>query len=180
MHSQGATYGVTRATYDIDIVVDLASLQIEALLKAFPPPRYYADSEQIRESIRLGILFNIIDTSAGDKVDLIPLTMKPGYSFALKNRVRRQFPYSDESDAEAWFAKPEDVIIGKLMAWREGKSVKHEMDIRDILIAVQSGDDLEMSQNFDFSYITQWIVTSGREVESFWIYLQNLVKLHTE
>ncbi len=58
----GVTYGVTRTTYDVDIVVDLKFHQIEALAEAFPTPRYYADSHQIRESIRLGILSNIIDT----------------------------------------------------------------------------------------------------------------------
>lgn len=174
----GATYGTTRATYDVDIVVDLNPLQIEEFVKKFPPPRYYADPQQIRESIQLGILFNLIDTSIGDKVDLIPLTMKPGYSFALNNRVRRRYPYDAQGDAEAWFAKPEDVIIGKLMAWAEGKSVKHEMDIRDILVAVLMGDDPEISQNFDFSYITQWTVAFDREVESFWLYLQNLANLH--
>ncbi|MCB0061018.1 MAG: hypothetical protein KDE19_02840, partial [Caldilineaceae bacterium] len=81
----GATYGITRITYDVDMVVDLKDSQIEAFVKEFPPPQYYADSEQIKESIRLGILFNIIDSSAGNKVDLIPLTMEPGYTFALMN-----------------------------------------------------------------------------------------------
>jgi hypothetical protein len=50
---------VTRATYDVDIVVDLSEQHIAALVKAFPLPRYYADPEQMRSSIKLGILFNI-------------------------------------------------------------------------------------------------------------------------
>ena len=38
-----AACGSTRATYDIDIVVDLQENHIEALIKRYPPPRYYAD-----------------------------------------------------------------------------------------------------------------------------------------
>ena len=75
--------------------------------------------------------------------------------------------------------EPEDVIIGKLMAWHEGKSYKHETDIRDMLISVHLGDDPEISQNFDMDYITEWTRTAGGELESFWIYLQNLTDLHT-
>ena len=39
----GTVYGVTRVTYDIDIVVNLNDAHIEALAEAYPPPRYYAD-----------------------------------------------------------------------------------------------------------------------------------------
>ena len=35
-------YGITRATYDIDIVVDLKEQHIIALVAAYPAPRYYA------------------------------------------------------------------------------------------------------------------------------------------
>ncbi len=68
-----AQYGTTRATYDIDIVVDLSEEHIEALAEAYPPPRYYADPVQMRDSIRMGIMFNIIDTSRGEKADLSPI-----------------------------------------------------------------------------------------------------------
>ncbi len=106
--------------------------------------------------------------------------MEPGYGFALANRIRRRIPFSDDGSAEAWFAKPEDVIIGKLMAWQEGKSFKHEVDIRDILISITLGDDPNISINFDLTYISEWTKSVGGEIEQFWIYLQTLAKLHTE
>jgi hypothetical protein len=52
----GTSYGINRATYDVDIVVDLSEEHIEALTKAYPPPRYYADPYQMRESIIRDIL----------------------------------------------------------------------------------------------------------------------------
>lgn len=173
----GIAYGVTRATFDVDIVVDLKETQIDAFADAYPPPRFYADRMQMRDSIHWGILFNIIDTSAGRKVDLIPLTMKPGYDFALTNRIRRNVPTTDGNSFPAWFAKPEDVIIGKLMAWREGGSFKHESDIRDILISVRLGEDQEISEQFDFLYVDNWTRKLGQNVEQLWQQLKELAQI---
>jgi len=163
----GVSYGVTRATFDVDIVVDLNERHIAALVKAFPLPRYYADSEQMRSSIKLGLLFNIIDTTMGRKVDLIPLTMKPGYGWALERRIRRRFMTATDEPFEAWCARPEDVVVGKLMAWKEGRSTKHEWDIRDILAAARLGED-ELSRKFDFEYVNGWAGRLGPEVEQAW------------
>lgn len=164
----GASYGVTRATFDVDIVVDLDGRHIAALVEAFPSPRYYADPEQMRDSIQLGILFNIIDATEGRKVDLIPLTMKPGYAWALDRRVRRSFLARSGATFEAWCARPEDVIVGKLMAWQEGRSTKHEWDIRDILTAVRLGDDPDVSRAFDFEYVNGWARRLGPDAEREW------------
>jgi len=163
----GASYGVTRATFDVDMVVDLNEQRIAALVEAFPLPRYYADPEQMRSSIKMGILFNIIDTTEGRKVDLIPLTMKPGYGWALERRVRRSFLTRSGGLFEAWCARPEDVVVGKLMAWKEGRSTKHEWDIRDILAAARLGED-ELSREFDLEYVDDWARRLGPDVELEW------------
>jgi hypothetical protein len=162
----GQAYGVTRLTVDVDIAVELNEKHIQALASAYPLPRFYADPQQMRDSIRLGIPFNIIDSSEGRKVDLIPLTMKPGYDFALKNRVRRQV--SAKEPFEAWFARPDNVVVGKLMAWKEGQSFKHEQDIRDILVAVRSGEDSELTALFDFDYVERWAKQLGSQVLELW------------
>lgn len=176
----GSSYGITRVTLDVDIVVDLNEEHIHALVAAYPPPRFYADPDQMRDSIRAGILFNIIDTSEARKVDLIPLTMKPGYNFALANRIRREISTRQGHTFQAWFAQPEDVIVGKLMAWREGRSFKHESDIRDILMAVKLGDDPELSASFDSAYIDRWAHELDQDVETFWQNLKQLVNLDDE
>ena len=127
-------YGVQRTTYDIDVVVDLDEQQIQALAAAYPPPRYYADSEQMRESIRFGTLFYIIATSYGDKADLVPLRNEPQQRSAFRRRIRQPLELPDGQTVEIWCARPEDVIIGKLSAWAEGGSRKHESDILQMLI----------------------------------------------
>ena len=163
----GMSYGMTRLTADLDIVVEMNEEQVEALAAAYPAPRFYADPHQMRESIRLGIMFNIIDTTAGRKVDLIPTTMEPGYGFVLKRRIRRSIQWRGQA-FEAWFAHPEDVIVGKLMAWKEGRSFKHEQDIRDILVAVRLNEEPEWTSNFDFEYIDRWATRLGQDVVHLW------------
>ena len=61
----GLAFGINRITFDIDILVDLRENDIAALAARFPLPRYYADPEMMRNSIRLGIMFNLIDTAEG-------------------------------------------------------------------------------------------------------------------
>ena len=65
----GTVYGITRVTYDIDIVVELMDEHADALSASYPLPRYYADPVMIRNSIEMGIMFNIIDTTRGEKAD---------------------------------------------------------------------------------------------------------------
>jgi hypothetical protein len=51
-----------RVTFDVDIIVDLREQDFEPLARHFPSPRYYADPEMMRNSVRDGIMFNIIDS----------------------------------------------------------------------------------------------------------------------
>jgi hypothetical protein len=176
----GTSYGIARTTFDIDIVVHLIGKQIEELAAAYPSPRYYADPQQMRNSILWGIMFNIIDSSAGRKVDLIPLTMEPGYAFALAGRIRRNATAPDGGAFPAWFARPEDVIAGKLMAWREGRSHKHEADIRDMLVAIYLGEDPEITAMFDFDYADAWAESLGEEVQQFWQNLKEIARADAE
>lgn len=61
-------YGINRSTHDIDIVVDMEEPHIQALAAAFPLPRYYADPYRMREAMRNGSNFNIIDVELGQKL----------------------------------------------------------------------------------------------------------------
>lgn len=125
----GYPFGITRATYDIDILVDLREQDFEALSQKFPLPRYYADPEMMRNSVQMGIMFNIIDTNEGIKADLVPLKREPDYQLAFDRRIRREFVDPFGNQFEAWVAQPTDIIIGKLYAWDEGRSNKHPNDI---------------------------------------------------
>ena len=162
-------FGLRRATFDVDIIVDLREPHFDALARRFPPPRYYADPEQMRSSTEMGIMFNIIDTTLGAKADLVPLTREPEYRRAFARRIRRPFADEDRTEFAAWCARPEDIIVGKMMAWQEGRSDKHPSDIREILAFALS--DLS-DEPLDLGYVSLWAARLGPDVAQLWDRLQ--------
>jgi hypothetical protein len=161
-------YGITRTTFDIDIVVDLKEPHIHALAEAYPPPRYYADPEQMRSSARMGISFNIIDGKRGEKADLSPLTRDSRYRDAFGRRIRLQIKWADEEPFEAWCARPDDVIYGKFLAWDEGRSRKHESDIYDMLVFRYLQADPTLAATFDEAYLDAQARALGPDVVELW------------
>ena len=159
-------YGITRATFDIDIVIDLGEKDIQALAKAYPLPRYYADPHQMRNAMKIGSLFNIIDSTLGEKADLFPVTMDLRYKPAFENRIRRRVEMLGREPFSVWAARPEDVIIGKLMAWDEGRSERHPADIYEMMIFHHLGGDTDL--DFDMAYVTTRVEEIGDEAADLW------------
>jgi hypothetical protein len=161
-------YGINRMTFDIDIVVDLKEAHILALATAYPAPRYYADPEQMRSSIRMGISFNIIDGKRGEKADLSPLTRDSRYRQAFGRRIRYEIKWPGEASFMAWCARPDDVIYGKFLAWDEGRSRKHETDIYDMLVFQYLEADPMLADTFDEAYLDVQAQALGPDVAELW------------
>jgi hypothetical protein len=161
----GTIYGITRATHDIDIIVDLRETDYKALSQKFPLPRYYADPEMIKNSVEMGIMFNIIDSSEGIKADLVPLKREPDYQLAFDRRIRETFTDENDEPFEAWVAQPTDIIIGKLQAWNEGRSNKHPDDIFAILYFYLRGFS---NHQVDTEEITKQAARIGTETLVMW------------
>ena len=161
----GSAFGITRSTFDVDMLVNLQERHFDALAHRFPPPRYYADPEQMRSSTRLGIMFNIIDMNQGVKADLVPLSGSLGYREAFARRTRRTFRDESGNEFEAWCARSGDIILGKLMAWQEGRSAKHPADIREMLVFILSGLS---DEKLDLHYIARLVAQLGTEVADLW------------
>jgi len=162
----GTIFGITRATHDIDIIVDLREKDFEALSQKFPLPRYYADPEMIKNSVEMGIMFNIIDSSEGIKADLVPLKREPEYQLAFNRRIRETFTDENEEPFEAWVAQPTDIIIGKLQAWNEGRSNKHPDDIFAILFFCLRGFS---SYQVDIEEVAEQAARIGPETLDIWL-----------
>lgn len=161
----GYPFGITRVTFDIDILVDLHEKDFEALSQKFPLPRYYADPEMIKNSVQMGIMFNIIDTGEGIKADLVPLKREPAYHLAFERRVRREFIDPTGNSFTAWVAQPSDIIIGKLNAWNEGRSDKHPKDIYAMLVFDLSGSS---DVSIDYDLVIEEASRIGREALEMW------------
>lgn len=159
-------YGITRATFDIDIVVNMEEMHIQALSNAYPLPRYYADLYQMRNVMQIGSSFNIIDSTRGEKADLFPLTMDLRYKPAFDNRIRRVVDLPDRESFSVWAARPEDVIVGKLMAWDEGRSNRHTSDIYEMMVFHYLGEGTDLA--FDAAYIMERAQGIGYEAADLW------------
>ena len=161
----GYAFGLTRVTLDIDILVDLKEEHISALADRFPLPRYYADPEMMRNSTRIGIIFNLIDTQEGVKADLVPLTREQECLAAFERRTRRSFKDLTGATFEVWCAQPTDIIIGKLKAWTEGRSNKHPQDIYTLIVFYLSGlSDVPI----DILAVTTQAAKTGEDTLTLW------------
>ena len=171
----GTVYGITRVTFDIDIVADLSDEHIDQLVDAYPPPRYYADPVQMRKAIEQGILFNIIDGGRGEKADLVPLTMASGYREAFQRRIRQRVEIPGGDSFDVWCARPEDIILGKLIAWSEGRSRKHETDILEMLVFHYDASSME----FDERYVDNRVGALGDDTVALWTAIKRVARKET-
>lgn len=167
-------YGITRTTFDIDIVVNMEETDIQALSAAFPLPRYYADPYQMRNAIEIGSSFNIIDSTLGEKADLFPLTMEFRYKPAFEKRIRQTVDMPGKAPFSVWAARPEDVILGKLMAWTEGRSDRHPADIYEMMVFHYLGGDVELA--FDSRYVSSRAKEIGPEAADLWDLINETAK----
>jgi hypothetical protein len=132
--------GEPRFTIDVDIVADMKQKHVRAFVAAFPIPNYYASEEGIRDSLQRRYPFNVIHTSTGAKIDLVPLPNDPFTRAAFHRRQRLEY---DEAGRSAFFTTAEDIVLAKLIAFRETTSEKHLRDARGVLITQWGTLDLE-------------------------------------
>lgn len=137
-------YGEPRFTADIDVVVELTSERVPDLLHAFEGGDFYVDEESVRDALAHRTQFNIIHPASGLKVDVV-IPKGDAFDRSRFGRARRVRP---GPAYEATFASPEDVILKKLVLYREGRSEKHLRDIAGVVKI--SGDEL------DWSYLRDW------------------------
>jgi hypothetical protein len=77
---------------------------------------------------------------------------------------------------EVWYARPDDVIVGKLMAWNEGRSSKHEHDISAMLFFLYMASDPALVPYFDDRYINKKAKTISQDAFDFWRTLKRKAK----
>ena len=124
-------YGEPRLTIDVDIVVDMKPSHVPSFVAAFPIPDYYVSESAIRDSLQRCYPFNVIQPYTGAKVDLVPFSRDPFTRAAFERRQRIEY---DAFGHTAAFISPEDIVVAKLIAFRETSSDKHLQDARGVLV----------------------------------------------
>ncbi len=140
-------YGEPRSTHDIDVVVALSGSSSKKLIDAFPSPRFYVEESSILSAIDQKGMFNIIDSSEGDKIDCWILTDE---SFDQSRFLRRKT--EELFGMKVSVTTPEDTVLAKLKWAKEsGGSQKH---FTDALRVYEVQHEI-----LDFSYLKLWVET---------------------
>lgn len=130
-------WGESRFTQDIDIVVDLRSVQVGPLCAAFPEPDFYVSRTAAQEAVQQTGQFNVIHPASGNKIDFFIAGSTP-WANAQLQRCKR---VTLLPEVNGNIAAPEDVILGKLLYYQQGGSEKHVRDITGIMKI--SGHDVD-------------------------------------
>ena len=143
-------YGRPRATQDVDVVIAPSPEQLDSLLTLLEEKGYYVSLDAARDAFRRRTMFNVIDTGAGWKADLI---VRKDRAFSLEEFRRRT--EVETLGRMLWVVTAEDAILSKL-EWAQGR--QSEMQHADALaVAVAHLGEL------DLRYLAGWAKELGVE-----------------
>lgn len=138
-------WGRPRFTADIDLVIQLAAQKLEPLAAALYKiaKDIYFDKQMMREAlIRCGE-FNVIDPASGLKIDFWILKNELFDKIRLKRRVAKKI-----GKQVIYFTSPEDLILSKLLWYKESQSTRHLEDVESVL----------KISKVDLKYVKKWAV----------------------
>lgn len=141
--------GVPRASHDVDLVIDALPTDAQRIAESFASPDLYVDAHAVAEAVRLRTMFNVIDSSTGDKADFWLLKDEPYDRERFARRVRVHVLGLDLA-----VSSPEDTILMKLRwATQAGGSQKQTDDVLGVYEF--QGDAL------DHGYLDDWAARLG-------------------
>ena len=141
--------GEPRATHAIDLVVDIAASDVARVTRALSAPEVCLDEDAVSDATRRRTMFNLIDSSSGDKADFWLLTDDPfdRERFARRLRVAAL-------GLELSVSTPEDTILMKLR-W-SAQAGGSEKQFNDALGVYEFQGDV-----LDLAYLDRWAETLG-------------------
>lgn len=149
-----AYHGVSRATQDIDVVIDASEQQLQVLIQRLSGEDYYADLDAALQARQQQSLFNIVDMATGWKIDLI---IRKSRAFNEEEFRRRKLVHLQ--GIELFVASAEDVMISKL-EW--AKLAESRRQIEDVAAILRI-----RGNSLDRDYLEKWIDELGLTEE--WI-----------
>ncbi|OGL66320.1 hypothetical protein A3B21_04030 [Candidatus Uhrbacteria bacterium RIFCSPLOWO2_01_FULL_47_24] len=134
-----SVWGRPRATFDIDVVIQLAHPDIAKLAKELRKigKDVYADEQMMRSALLLRSEFNVIHPESGIKIDFF---ISKGDTYAARELARRKV--MTIRGVKVYFISAEDLILSKMRWHKLGGGEHHLEDARSVL--KRAGDALDM------------------------------------
>lgn len=133
-------WGLPRTTHDIDIVIEVSKEDKEKIVNIFKKD-FYISEEAVKQAIERRFTFNIVHYKSGVKVDFW-LTKKDHHKiFEFQRKLKKKI-----FGKEIYIISPEDLILEKLLWYKESQSTRHLEDIEGIL----------KISKVDLNYIKNW------------------------
>jgi hypothetical protein len=142
-----AWYAQPRQTRDVDIVVELPEVKVEAIVAAFSAD-FYVNGDAVRSEVRRRGMFNMIENQWVVKVDMIVRKATPYDEEAF--RRRRTIELQPELRVDV--ISREDLVLAKLRWAAMGES---DLQMRDVRNLLSSGGAV------DVGYLRAWAPALG-------------------
>lgn len=110
-------YGIPRATLDADLVSDIKETQVSCLVEKLKN-EFYIDKDMINEAIKNKSCFNVIHLETMFKVDIFIL--KTDSPYGREEFARKRLETISNDQIKANVASPEDIILTKLLWYKDG------------------------------------------------------------
>jgi len=142
-------YGRPRFTADLDMVIKMVPVQTDEFSGHMETlfPKGYVDREQINNAFKEIGEFNVIDPESGLKIDFFIAQKGDFEEECFKKAKRKDVGYKVK------FTSPENLIISKLLWYKDSGSTRHLEDIESVL----------SNSNIDKKYLDSWIKKLGLE-----------------
>lgn len=139
-----AYMGRLRTTFDIDTIIELSQVKVDALASALKKISEvsYVDRTMIVRAVERHGEFNFIHADSGIKVDF---WVQGTDSYAKLKLARRQG--RDIEGDTVYFVSPEDLLLSKLKWHKESGSEQQLRDVQSIIL---------MQKKLDWPYLQKW------------------------
>lgn len=136
--------GEPRASHDIDLVISITAGDVARVTAVLSAPEVYLDEDAVSDATRRRTMFNLIDSSSGDKADFWLLTDDP-YDRERFSRRQRVAALGLELSVSA----PEDTILMKLRWSAQGGGSEKQLNDALRVYELQAG-------SLDEAYLDEW------------------------
>lgn len=134
-------WGRARSTLDIDIVLDIKKNDVAKLASAFKNKNFYIDEEAIKMALDKNLSFNAIDFKTNTTIDCYLV----GDNEYEEKRFQRKI-IKNIVGIKVNIVSPEDLILIKLLWYKDSNSTRHLEDAESILKIT----------DVDLKYIKEW------------------------